>query len=198
MPLQQTQLILKLLSSVHVQPEYSSDGNAILLLVCGRQNIRSGGTQMLRCTHAWTSLLKLTPKHILSFHAKNTPKQGCFCYFIPNLTSRRVWALKAFKSAFTKLHLFLKKDIFRSSRFKKRLDFSWKKPHFQTPKHEACFTCRTEKRPPFTCFFCSRMCTPVYLSGPHPPPPPPGKTSFYLLAWMLCVRFTELSCSSFL
>ena len=25
-------------------------------------------TQMLRCTHAWTSLLKLTPKHVLSFH----------------------------------------------------------------------------------------------------------------------------------
>ena len=60
-----------------------------------------GATQMLRCTHAWKSLQNLTPKHVLSFHAKNTPKQGCFCYFIPNLTPKQVWA-HDFYSALTK------------------------------------------------------------------------------------------------
>ena len=32
-----------------------------------------GGTQMLMCTRAWTSLLQLTPKHAWSFHAKKHP-----------------------------------------------------------------------------------------------------------------------------
>ena len=41
------------------------------------------------------------------------------------------------------------------------------KQHFQTPKQETCFTCRTEKKTtPFYVFFCSRTCTPIYLSGP--------------------------------
>ena len=66
---------------------------------------------MLRCTYAWTSLLKLTPKHALSFHAKNIPKQGCFCYFISNLTPKQVWA-QNFQSVLTKTTPFSWKLIF--------------------------------------------------------------------------------------
>ena len=118
-----------------------------------------GPTQMLRCTHAWTSLLKLTPKYVLSLHAKNTPKQGFFGgFFIPNLTLKQVWA-QTFKSALTKI----------SQKFwKKRptfLAFSWKTA-FSDPKTLNTFYELYWKKKPFYVFFCSCMCTPIYLSGP--------------------------------
>ena len=129
----------KVLSFCHFYPASSTTSNkasilnqifkyicALCHLYCDRGG---GGTHMLRCTHAWTSLLKLTSKYVLSFHAKNTPKQGCFCYFIPNLTPKQVWA-QTLKSALTKSTPFswkwtfsdpqdLKKDSLFSA-------FSWK------------------------------------------------------------------------
>ena len=65
--------------------------------------------------------------------------------------------------------LFLENRHFQIPRFKKKDPFSsffLEKQHFQTPKPEMRFTCCIEKKDPFYMFFCSRMCTPVYMSGP--------------------------------
>ena len=56
-------------------------------------------------------------------------------------------------------------DMFRSPKFKEVPPFSsffLEKQHFQTLKHETCFTYRTEKRPPFTCFLLTYVYT--YIS----------------------------------
>ena len=91
-------------------------------------------TQMLRCIHAWTSLLKLTPKwkkkqtnkqnkqtNNNNNNKPHTPKQGCFCYLIPNLTHKQVWA-QTFKSALTKSTLFSWKLTFSDPKDLKKKD----------------------------------------------------------------------------
>ena len=71
---------------------------------------------------------KTNLKHILSFHAKNTRKQGCCCYFIPNLTPQQVWT-QTFESALTKttsffFFFFFWKWTFSDLWIKKKTPFS--------------------------------------------------------------------------
>ena len=128
--------------------------------------IGGGGTQMLRCTHACTSFLKLTPINTFYLLMQNLSKTRVFfCYFIPNLTLNR-FELRLVSQIWQKQPLFLKTGIFRSQRFKKRPPFLvfLEKQHFQTLKHETRFTCRTKKRPSFTCFFfCFVLFRHVYI-----------------------------------
>ena len=85
---------------------------------------------------------------------KNTPKQGCFCYFIPNLTPKQVWA-QTFKSALTKT----------SPRFKIRapfLAFSLKNSSFR-PLNTIRVYVSYWKKTPFYVFFFVHACVHLYI-----------------------------------
>ena len=71
-----------------------------------------GATQMLRCTYVWTSPLKLTPKHVLSFHEKTPLNKGVFAILY------QIWPLNRFElrllsQLWLKLPLFLENGHFQ-------------------------------------------------------------------------------------
>ena len=86
-----------------------------------------GGGHLDVKVNTWTSLLKLILNTFCLFHEKKkktTCKWGCFCYFIPNLTPKQVWA-QTFKPAVTKTTpFFIKIDICKFPRLKKKTPFS--------------------------------------------------------------------------
>ena len=107
---------------------------------------------------------------MFSFHAKNTPKQGCFCYFIRNLTPKQIWA-QMFKSALTKTTPFCWKWTFSDPQdLKKKTSFSsffLKKSIFR-PLNTKRVLRVVLKKDPLVRVFCSGMSTPIYLSAPPP------------------------------
>ena len=94
----------------------------------------------------WTSLLKVDPLTHFVFSCK---KQGCFFYFIPNLTPKQVWA-----------QLFLENGHFQIPEIKidpPFLPFSWKTA-FRPLDTKRILRVILKKRPPFTCFLFTHVC----------------------------------------
>ena len=86
--------------------------------------------------------------------AKNTSKQGCFCYFIPNLTLNK-FQLGLLSQFWQNLPLFLENGHFGSPRFQRRPPFLalLEKQHFQTPKHERILPVVLKKDPLLRVFY---------------------------------------------
>ena len=105
-----------------------------------------GATQICRCTHTWTKVLKYTPKHILVKMQNSPPKQG-FCLKFDPLNR---FESKKFELILTKPPLFPE---------------TW---YFRPLNAFLALRVLLQKRPLFTCFSV-HACVHQYMSAPLPP-----------------------------
>ena len=129
-----------------------------------------GATQMLRCTHAWTSFLKLTQTHFV-FSCKTPLNKGAFAILYQIRPLNR-FELRILSQLWQKLPLFLENEHFQTPRFKKRpplLALFLKNSIFRPLNMERVLRVVLKKETPFYMFFCSCICTPIYLRAPLGP-----------------------------